>query len=255
MRTRQSRTVALTAFIGVLLATIVALAMCAGPGASADAPAPSTTTADPSPGVVPGPAGPGPAGPAGSAGHSGSKGDTGKPGKRGRPGKPAPAPTTTKPHPQPSGPKPSSSSAKPPEPARLGTAADLPAGTTYSVSEDGQTFTVYFSTLEATNGERTLELTVPLSGDTDGKTLRLQAAGYSFTDPSTSATLTVKTKGQGSEFGINEDTDDDYVFTHNVHLGAVTKCTIKLTIKINNNPAVRDGTGTMDVATLDGLLR
>jgi hypothetical protein len=262
MRTRQSLTVVLTAFIGVLLATIVALVSCAGPGASAGGPESSPTTADPAV-ADPLPAGApvngrdgtngtngsngsngktghaGKTGPAGKTGKSGKNGTNGKDGKTGTPGKnaPVPSPSATR------------------TPARLGTAAVLPPGTDYNVAPDGQTFTVVFSTLEASNGKRSLEVTLPLSGDTSGRTLRLQASGYSFTDPSTTATVTIATKGQSGEFDINKDTDDDFVFTQNVHLGDAKACTVKLTIEIKNDPAVRDATGVMDVLALDGMLR
>jgi hypothetical protein len=234
MRTRNSLTAVLSALIALLVATIVALAACAGPDGNADgieqAPTPGSGST-----VRRGGGGVG-------ANHEGTVPKENHATRRPPPKvNVTPTPTKTSPAPK-------------PIPPRLGDAT-VPRGATYSVSADRQTFTMTYSTLEAGTDpyplRKSLSTTVPVAGDTQNAVLELAVSGYTFTDESTSAQLTITANGRTMTRSFRTGTDNDYVENLAVPLRGARQCSITLKLEVKPSPLVREPTGYLNVLALD----
>jgi hypothetical protein len=251
MRSRNVLSAVLGAVIAGLVAVIVFLGGCAGPGADAqttdpapESPAPTgatpTTSHNPPAGrvIVRG----GGSGGGHAVRHSGLRHST-----------------PTKPHTKLST-KPSTKPSTPPHdppadpgPARLGTAS-VPTGATYDASPDGQAFNTVFSTLEAGTGEASSKrqsTTVKITGDTRDAVLEVAVSGYALTDASTRAKVDVAANGRVVKRGFQAGSDEEFVERVSVPLRGAHECTITLTVEIQPDPAVR-ADGYINVSTVDG---
>jgi hypothetical protein len=242
MRTRTSLTAVLSAIIALLVATIAALTACAGPDVSADGVGPVPETADPAPAPGPDPGGAArPGGSGAGAGHKGTRPKQYDPTKKPPPEVAVPTPTKSSPAPQ-------------PVPPKLGKAS-VPRGSTYSVSGDGQAFTMVYSTLTVETGSaessRTLTTTVPVSGDTRDAVVEFAASGYAFADQSAKAKLTMTACGRKLGRTFRSGTDDEYVQNLSVPLRGAKQCSITLTVEVLPGQDVPDSTAVIDVLALD----
>ena len=150
------------------------------------------------------------------------------------------------------------STAPKPVPPKLGYAT-LPQGATYDVADDGQTFTMVHSTLEADIDlgrlSKSLSTTVPVTGDTGDAAIVLAASGYVFTDASTTAKLTITANGRTSTRVFEAGSDRSYVQSFTVPLRGAHQCRITIKIELSPNPLVREPAGVMDVLALDARFR
>jgi hypothetical protein len=234
MRTRTSLYWVLSVLGGVLLATVVFLVACAGPSPSAGGPDPG-----PSSSTDPDPAATAVAPPGGSGGGGGWTKPNTPPHHTTKPTPPKPTHTTTPPK-------------LPVKPPAFGQAS-IPGGSSYSLADDRQAFTMVFSTVEIKGQKsRTVKTTLPLTGDTSGAVIEFAVQGYAFTTEGATAKLRMTACGLDSGQNFHERFDDDYIFTMSVPLRGKHSCPITMTLSWqSDNDASDDIVAYADILSLD----
>ncbi|WP_433363393.1 hypothetical protein ACQPZX_32055 [Actinoplanes sp. CA-142083] len=247
MRTRHSLTAAIIALIAILIGIIISLLAGRGPIANAEEPTTTPSVAEPAPPPIPTRTG--------KASHPSNQSHGGS-----RPTKPSTKPGTNPPSKQPSKP-PARPPFRPPvdppaaTPPRLGTAT-MPSDADCAVSGDGQAFTARFSSLESGTDigrpSRTQKMTIPVTGDGKGKNLLLTLSGYVFTERNATAKLTVTINGSTTTIAYQPGHDTELMRSLDIPLRNVHS--LRITIKVEVQPAVKDADAYLNVAALDGQI-
>jgi hypothetical protein len=225
MRTRQSLTVAVVAFVVIVMGVVVSLLAGGRPRAHRDEPGAATSIAAPAPPH-----------PGTTAAH---RHDT----RTGR--KNTTAVSASRAGPTPSG----SSARRPPTFVR----ANPPAANTYQLSADGRAFTAVYGSLESGTEigrlSRTQTVTVPVTGDAGDTTLVLTVQGYVLTGDGTTATLTVTVNDATSIRTYRARTDRSFTESLDVPMRGVHSCRITVRAQVDG------AEGYLNASTLDGELR